>query len=448
MSERFSSLNSSSLLLKRRHILALPWAALMGSQAAWAQGSAQVSQASQATAGGGRFVLVFLRGAMDGLSAFVPYADPAYYAIRPGIAIPQPDGTDATTLALDTRFGLHPALAPLAPLWQQGVMAFVPAAGLPAPNRSHFDAQHAWETGQPTAHATGSGWLNAWAQAASGAADHAIGVGESSPEILRGKAPVTLVSQGKSALRAGATAAPRMRDALQDLYAGDAQLGAAFAEGARSRSATAEQLTEADQLASQNAPQAMSAEMRAANNGAGNVQGLALDAQHLATLMNGNPKLQIGFISAGGWDTHAGQGAAKGGLANSLGRLAQALVELRKGFSRPGDVIVVVSEFGRTSAENGTGGTDHGWGNAMLLIGNRINGGRWHGRWEGLAPDRLNEQRDLPAFHDYRAVMSLVLRSTQGVSDAQLNAIFPGSPYTGGSLLAGDNRHLAKLMRT
>lgn len=441
MSKHFDPLHPSTLRLQRRHILALPWAALMGSSA-WAQ-TVQPPPKSDA----GRFVLVFLRGAMDGLSAFVPYADPAYYAMRPSIAIAPPDGTDATTLALDARFGLHPALAPLQTLWQQGVLAFVPAAGLPAPNRSHFDAQHAWETGVPTSRSASAGWLNAWAQTAGQHADCAMGVGESSPEILRGPAMVTLVPQGKAALRAGATAAPRTRDALQDLYAGDPQLGASFMQGARSRSATAEQLSEADMAANPGAPASMTAEMQAANNGASNVQGLALDAQHLATLMNRNPQLQIGFLSAGGWDTHAGQGAAKGGLANSLGRLAQALVELRKGFSRPGDVIVVVSEFGRTSAENGTGGTDHGWGNAMLLIGNRVNGGRWHGRWEGLAQDRLNERRDLPAFHDYRAVMSLVLRSTQGVSDAQLAAIFPGSPYAGSSLLSGDNRHLANLMR-
>lgn len=441
MSKRTGSPSSGSLHLQRRQILALPWAALVG-PAAWAQ-----SKQAPTTPGGGRFVLVFLRGAMDGLSAFVPYADPAYYAMRPGIAIAPPDGTGTATIALDKQFGLHPALAPLQPLWRQGVMALVPAAGLPAPNRSHFDAQHAWETGQPAAHTTSGGWLNAWAQAAGRGADRAIGVGESSPEILRGPALVTLVPQGKAALRAGATAAPNMRGALQDLYAGDPQLGTAFAQGARSRSATAEQLSEADMAASPGTPGALSAEMQAANNGAGSVQGLALDAQHLATLMNGNPRLQIGFLSAGGWDTHAGQGAAKGGLANSLGRLAQTLVALRRGFSRPGDVVVVVSEFGRTSAENGTGGTDHGWGNAMLLIGERVNGGRWHGRWEGLAQDRLNERRDLPAFHDYRAVLSLVLRSTQGVSDAQLNAIFPASPYTGSALLSGDNRHLAHLMR-
>lgn len=430
----------SALRLQRRHVLALPWAALMGSSA-WAQ-TAKTHPAS----GNGRFVLVFLRGAMDGLSAFVPYADPSYYTLRPGIAIARPDGSDTTTLKLDAQFGMHPALAPLLPLWQQGILAFVPAAGLPAPNRSHFDAQHAWETGQPTARSSGSGWLNAWAQTEGKNADHAIGVGESSPEILRGPAMVTLVPQGKAALRAGATAAPRTREALQDLYAGDPQLGAVFAQGARSRSNTAELLSEADMSAQPQLP--ISAEMQAANNGAGSVQGLALDAQHLATLMNGNPQLQIGFLSAGGWDTHAGQGAAKGNLANSLARLAQALVELRRDFSRPGDVIVVVSEFGRTSAENGTGGTDHGWGNAMLLIGDRVNGGRWHGRWEGLAEGRLNERRDLPAFHDYRAVMSLVLRSTQGVSDAQLAAIFPGSPFAGNSLLAGDNRHLSRLMRT
>jgi uncharacterized protein (DUF1501 family) len=125
--------------------------------------------------------------------------------------------------------------------------------------------------------------------------------------------------------------------------------------------------------------------MLAASNGAADPVGLQLDAQHLGTLMRNDRKLRLGFLSAGGWDTHANQGAVTGQLANNLGNLARGIAQLRQDFSEPGDVIVVMSEFGRTSAENGTRGTDHGFGNAMWLMGNRVAGGRWHGQWTGLA---------------------------------------------------------------
>ena len=168
-----------------------------------------------------------------------------------------------------------------------------------------------------------------------------------------------------------------------------------------------------------------SREMQAANNGAGSAQGLLLDAQHLGTLMRQNRALTLGFLSAGGWDTHANQGASTGTLARNLADLSSALVQLRRDFSDPKDVIVVLSEFGRTTAENGTRGTDHGHGNALWLIGNAVNGGRWHGGWNGLAADQLNEGRDLPVLNDYRAVLAQVLRATHGLSDPQLVQLFP-----------------------
>ena len=422
--------------LRRRQLLALPWAALLG-------GSGLAHAQQRPTESNGRFVLVFLRGAVDGLSMLVPHADPSYRQLRQDTAIPAPDGTTQTALALDKTFGLHPALAPLLSSWQQGSLSFVPTSGLPQAIRSHFEAQHEWETGQPGLRHAADGWLNGWAarssaDAAEGVA-HALGVGEANPEILRGPAEVRLVGRGNGALFTGVLGRERSRQALMDLYASDPQLASAFARGASSRLETAEMLQPTAALAR--------GETMAADNGAGSPQGLALDARHLATLMRNDPRLRVGFLSAGGWDTHANQGGVTGQLANNLGRLAVALVELQRGFSRPDDVVVVASEFGRTCAENGTRGTDHGHGNAMLLMGPRINGGRWHGRWEGLAAGQLNEGRDLPVFHDFRAVLSLVLRSTQGASDAQLAALFPGNPYAGSALLAGDNRALAQLIR-
>jgi uncharacterized protein (DUF1501 family) len=212
-----------------------------------------------------------------------------------------------------------------------------------------------------------------------------------------------------------------------NLYAGNDALSKTFRAGAESRMQTAQTLSE-DSMAPDMAGQAMasSKEMAAADNGAGSAKGLLLDAQHLSTLMRQNRALRLGFLSAGGWDTHANQGNASGALANNLGSLAATLVQLRREFTRPNDVVAVVSEFGRTSAENGTRGTDHGHGNALWLMGNRVQGGRWHGRWDGLAPGSLHEGRDLPVHHDFRAVLAQVLRSTQGLNAQGLDAVFPG----------------------
>jgi uncharacterized protein (DUF1501 family) len=407
------------------------------------------AQAVPGALSGGRLVVVFLRGAYDGLSAFVPYADKDYYALRPNIAITAPDGTAQTSIKLDKTFALHPALAPLLPLWQQGVLSFVPAAGLPTPNRSHFDAQYQMEIAQGEKTSGAPGWLNTTAGIAkntNGAV--ALGVGEANPAILAGQAAaVRLIPRGQSAERTGVLANDKTRQALMDLYAGDDKLSEAFRQGAGSRMQSAQELTEqrsarAEKMAQDTrrmvdrkldrdgAPanaQALNAQMLAASNGAADPVGLQLDAQHLGTLMRNDRKLRLGFLSAGGWDTHANQGAATGQLANNLGNLARGIAQLRQDFSEPGDVVVVMSEFGRTSAENGTRGTDHGFGNAMWLMGSRVAGGRWHGQWTGLS--QLNEGRDLPAHHDYRSVLAQVLRGTFAFGDSQLSEVLPGAKW-------------------
>ena len=175
--------------------------------------------------------------------------------------------------------------------------------------------------------------------------------------------------------------------------------------------------------------QAQSAQMLAASNGATDAVGLTMDAQHLGTLMRNDRSLFIGFLSAGGWDTHANQGNVSGQLANNLANLARGIAQLRQDFNESGDVIVVMSEFGRTSAENGTRGTDHGFGNALWLIGNRVNGGKWHGQWTGLSRGNLNEARDLPAHHDYRAVLAQVFKRNFAMTDSGLAQLLPGANW-------------------
>lgn len=374
---------------------------------------------ASASSNSGRFILVFLRGAYDGLSMLVPYGDARYAQIRPNIAIPKPDGTADSALILDDTFGLHPACSGLLPLWRQGVLAAIPCAGSPDKTRSHFDAQYHWETGKPGSSSPSSGWFNVLSGLLQlGKGVHAIGVGESSPRILSGPEPVQLVGAGNLATRAGALAEPKTREAIMELYAGDEKLVNALIEGATNRASTAAMLkptTDGDNK-----------EQQLANNGAGSPQGLALDAKHLGILMRRNRQLKIGFLSSGGWDTHINQGNVKGSLASSLTNLSNTLAQLREAFNEPNDLIVVASEFGRTCAENGTKGTDHGHGNVMWLLGNSVQGGRWHGRWNGLSIDRLNEGRDLPVHHDFRGIFSQALQRCLGVSQSKLAEVFPG----------------------
>lgn len=361
----------------------------------------------------GRLVFVFLRGAYDGLSATIPYADPEYQRLRPTIAIPAPDGTEQTSIKLDGTFALHPALAPLLPMWRDGVLAFVPACGSPDPTRSHFEAQTHWEIGMPGKSNAPRGWLNALSgMAADGAGSAAgIGVGDANPVILSGPAAVRLIPKGKAATTQGSLGDMRTRQALLDLYGGNDDIAQAFRQGADSRMSSTRQLS-AEEISAQ---------------GGASVAGLPLDARHLGTLMRNDRKLRVGFLSAGGWDTHANQGALDGGLARSFGSLAAALVQLRADFSEPGDIIVVASEFGRTCAENGTRGTDHGHGNTLWLIGNRVAGGRWHGSWSGLSATNLHEGRDLPVHHDFRSVFANLLQAGFGISDSALQDLLPGA---------------------
>jgi uncharacterized protein (DUF1501 family) len=368
---------------------------------------------------GGRLVVVFLRGAYDGLSAFVPYADPDYARLRQATRIPPPDGGEGTAIRLDERFAMHPALAPMLPMWRDGILAVVPAAGSPHPTRSHFEAQHHWETGMPGKSSEAPGWMNRLASLEPPGVreQRLVGVGEANPRILAGDLRARLVPRGPRAARQGVVGNERVRHALADLYAADGRLADAFRAGTDSRMATARDLA---------------TEMMQADNGAGPAAGLVQSSRQLATLMRAGRELRLGFLSAGGWDTHANQGGVQGQLANQLGGLARALVELRAGLSQPGDLILVMSEFGRTAAENGTRGTDHGRGNALWLIGERVAGGRMHGRWEGLAHGNLNEGRDLPVLHDFRAIVAQALARNFGLSESRLAELFPGATWDAG----------------
>jgi uncharacterized protein (DUF1501 family) len=371
-----------------------------------------------ATADGGptRLIVIFLRGAVDGLNVVVPHAERTYYEVRPTIAIGGP-GTDLGTLPLDGRFGLHPALAGLLPLWNDGKLAFVHAAGSPNATRSHFDAQLFIENGTPGDSTTRDGWMNrllAVLPAPHGPTD-AVSVGPTMPQILRGSLPVTNLPLGPGAARPMPLDRPEISRAFDRLYAGNDPLSEAYRQA---RAARTELLGD------------LASEMRQADNGAPPPSGFPMEAARLAHLIRRDRNIRLAFASLGGWDTHVNQGKGKGQLANRLQPLGDGLAALAKGLGKDWDdtVVVVISEFGRTVHENGNGGTDHGHGNVVWVLGGAVRGGHVYGDWPGLAKTQLYQGRDLAVTTDYRTLFAAILERHLGLADRQLAQIFPGLP--------------------
>lgn len=362
-----------------------------------------------------RLVVVFLRGAIDGLNVVVPYHDPEYYRSRESIAIPPP-GKDDGGLDLDGRFALHPALAPLLPRWQAGQLAFVHAAGSPDPTRSHFDAQDYMESGTPGRKSTPDGWLNRMLGILPGG--KALNVGTLMPRALSGTQPVDILASGRSATRPNPLDRPRIGSAFDELYNGDGDMEQAYRSSRQSRREMMAALSGEE----------LEAEMRGASNGAGPASAFAEDANRLARLMRNDARIRLAFAAIGGWDTHANQGASHGQLANRLKPLGNGLAALMQSLGPVLDetVVVVMSEFGRTVRQNGTGGTDHGHGNTMCLLGGPVAGGRVYGRWPGLDSGALHEGRDLAVTTDFRTVLLTVAERHLRLRDRDLVHVFPG----------------------
>jgi uncharacterized protein (DUF1501 family) len=363
-----------------------------------------------------RLIVVFLRGAVDGLSVVVPYREPTYYSDRPKIAIPQP-GQPNGALDLDGQFGLHPALAPILPLWQQKSLAFVHACGSSDETRSHFDAQDYLESGTPGVKTTRDGWMNRLLGVMSGQNPiQAVSVGSTTPRILLGKIAVANLASGKGVSNRLQIDQPQIANAFDRLYGNNDAMGRTYREG---RVARAELLKDLD------------AETKMANNGAPLPNGFPSDAQRLARLMARDPRIQVSFLGVGGWDTHINQGSSQGQLARSLGQLGKGLVAIQAGLGAAyqNTTIVVMSEFGRTVKENGNGGTDHGHGNVMWLLGGGIRGGKVYGKWTGLAPEQRYQGRDLAITTDFRDVLGTVLSRRLSIDAIKLKQVFPG--YTG-----------------
>jgi uncharacterized protein (DUF1501 family) len=359
------------------------------------------------------FVCLFQRGAVDGLSMLVPHGDPHYYRERPNIAVPE-----ASVIDLDGRFGLHPALAPLKGLWDAGLMAPIHAIGSPDPTRSHFDAQDYMESGTPGVKSTADGWLNRYCQHQR---EHdetpfrAVSFGPELPRILTGTAPSLAIGDLRAfGLRAPNDAArDRLTRAFEALY--ETAPTGVLASSAREGFEAANVLRRIDPARYQPEHDA-----RYPNGRFG--QSLL----QIAQLIKAGVGLEIAFADVSGWDTHVNQGAEQGQLATRLGDFAQALAAFAQDLGdRMRDVVLVTcSEFGRTIAENGSAGTDHGRATAMLVMGGPVHGGRVLGRWPGLEPAARFEGRDLAVTTDFRDLFAELLVGHLGA--ASLDAVFPG----------------------
>lgn len=372
--------------------------------------------AAAAEGGPQRLIVMLLRGAVDGLNVVVPFAEPTYYQARPTIAIARP-GTVDGALPLDARFGLHPALASLMPLWDERGLAFIHAAGSPDPNRSHFEAQRYIENGTPGRSTTPDGWMNRVLQALPGPRrpTEAISVGPTLPRILTGTAPVANLPLGPEAARPSPIDQSRFAAAFDRLYAGSGALGAAYRDGRSARAELIADLTREQQIADAGAPPPASFAGRAAQ---------------LAGLIRGDARIRLAFVALGGWDTHVDQGGHAGWLANRLRPLGEGLARLARGLGPVwrDSLIVVLSEFGRTVHENGDRGTDHGHGNVIWLAGGPIKGGRVYGDWPGLGPAQLYQRRDLAVTTDFRTALATILGRHLRLTDRQLDMVFPDAP--------------------
>jgi uncharacterized protein (DUF1501 family) len=363
----------------------------------------------------GRRVLVclFQRGAVDGLSMIVPHGEASYYQERPRIAIPRD-----RVLDLDGHFGLHPALAPLKPWWDNHSLAAVHAVGSPENTRSHFDAQDYMETGTPGVKATPDGWLNRYCQHQQ---EHeatpfrAVAFGPDLPRILAGSAPALAIADLQHfGVRAGRPAVTdRITRAFEAMYAGTETglLATSASEG-----------FEAARVLERLNPGAYRPEYNAGYPRSP----LGRSLSQIAQLIKAEVGVEIAFADLGGWDTHVNQGSADGQLSNRLADLAAALAAFATDLGdRMQDVVVLtMSEFGRTIRENGSGGTDHGHGTAMFLLGGPVRGGRVLGRWPGLGEADRFEGRDLAVTTDFRVLFGeVLLRHLRGTD---ITPVFPG----------------------
>jgi uncharacterized protein (DUF1501 family) len=372
--------------------------------------------------GSKRLVVIFQRGAADGLNIVVPHGERSYYALRPTISIPR-----NAVLNLDGFFGLHPAMAPLQSLWNQGHLAIVHAAGSPDPTRSHFDAQDFMESGTPGVKATEDGWLNRSLHGASSddtkSPFRAIALSASLPRILSGSEPATAVSNisqfGVGGSNPKASPIAHTFEAMYDQSVDTVLHG------------TGQETFEAVKML-----KAANPAKYAPAPGAEYPRGRFGDSlQQLAQLIKANLGVQVAFADMGGWDHHVNEGNTQGQLANVLREFSQSLgafwIDL--GDLAEETIVITMSEFGRTARENGNRGTDHGHANVMFVMGGPVKGAQVYGRWPRLDQSQLYEGRDLAVTTDFRRVVGEAVYRHLG--NHNLDALFPDFAQRPGEFL-------------
>jgi uncharacterized protein (DUF1501 family) len=365
-------------------------------------------------AGGSRLLLVFLRGAYDAANIVAPVGSDFYHVARPtlGLARPDPTNPDAA-LSLDADWALHPALRDsIYPLWQARQIAFIPFAGTNDMSRSHFETQDTIELGQPLSGTRNfrSGFMARLADALD--PDRPIAFSDQVPLCFQGasrQAVPNIAITGN--LKPGID--HREAGLIQSMYAGDAALFRSVAEGFATRETVFASLAD---------------EMAQASRGAVTPKGFELAARRIGRLMR--DQYSLAFVDVGGWDTHVNQGGAQGYLAGRIGELGRGLAgfvdEIGPEAWRS-TTVVVISEFGRTFRENGDRGTDHGHGSVYWVMGGGVRGGRLVGPQVRIAPETLNQQRDLPVLTDYRGLIASILQRQYGLNPGALQAVFPDS---------------------
>jgi len=394
-------------------------AALNLATVAWPAWMPRMSFAPRHTAPRGDVLIcVFLRGAADVLNIVVPHGEEEYYRLRPTLAIPRPDDgrvrAGLRSFDLDGFFGLHPALASLAPAWQEQRLAFVHACGAPDESRSHFQAMELMERGVTAAPGPASGWIGrhlAALDTGSRSPLRAIGLGVRVQRSLQGAIPATaLRSIADFHLGGDAQIVARMQSALAALYNGGDPLDGA----GRETLAVLDTIEALDPAAYQPASGARYPE-----------SDFGMGLRQVAMLIKAEVGLEVACLDVGGWDTHIAQGACEGWMAGLLADLGAGLAalhaDLRDHFDRL--LVVTMSEFGRRAQENGGLGTDHGHGSMMLLMGGGVLGGRVHGRWPGLAPEQLVGPGDLAVTSDYRDILGEIVHKR--LKNPNLEEVFP-----------------------
>ncbi len=380
---------------------------------------------ARAAAAGKTLVVIFQRGGCDGLNVVVPYADNEYYALRPTIAIPAPGSGGELRPALDLNgfFGLHPSLAPLHGIFQQGRLAVLPAVHYPDGNRSHFDSEIIIESGARSK--LYDGWLSRYLAANPGENTplRAVGFGNEMPHSLRGEASASIFNDLGDFAFGGDAHAHAFRDRLRRVYEQEPSTG----------QANRRLLREQGNILFDNLDfmESLDPDGYEPENGAeypNSTYGRQL--RQAAMLIKDGVGLEVAALSIGGWDTHSNQGGAQEGGYQSR-RLQEFAAGIGAFYDDLGSrmenvVLLTMTEFGRTARENGSRGTDHGNAGAWFVLGGRVRGGIY-GEWPGLAPENLYRGRYLAQSLDFRDVMAEVVARHFG--EPELSGVFPDHPY-------------------